>query len=74
MNYLKFGDSKKFLVFFHGWGADLNSFLFIKDYFCEYTKLFVDFAGFGKTSEPDKPYFVSDYVKELENLLLKFDI
>lgn len=74
MHYLKFGDSKKFLVFLHGWGTDLNSFLFIKDYFYEHTKLFVDFAGFGKTSEPDKPYFVSDYVKDLENLLLKFDI
>jgi len=61
MNYLKIGNSKKFLVFLHGWGADLNSFLFTKDYFQSYTKLYVDFAGFGKTLEPNKPYFVSDY-------------
>lgn len=74
MNYLKFGNSKKFLVFLHGWGADLNSFLFTKDYFQDYTKLYVDFAGFGKTSEPNKPYFVSDYVRELQQLLQNFDV
>lgn len=74
MNYLKIGDSKKFLVFLHGWGADLNSFLFAKDYFGDYTKIFVDFAGFGRTLEPSKPYFVSDYVKELRELLQSFEI
>lgn len=74
MNFLKFGDSKKYLVFLHGWGADLNSFLFAKDYFDGYSKIFVDFAGFGKTLEPMQPYFVSDYVKELEEFLSKFEI
>ena len=74
MNYLKFGESKKFIVFLHGWGADLNSFLFAKDYFQDYSKVFVDFAGFGKTPQPTKPYFVSNYVEELEKLLINFDI
>lgn len=74
MNYLKFGDSKKFLVCLHGWGADLHSFLFLKDYFDDYTKIFVDFAGFGKTPEPSCVYGVSDYVDELDKLLSKFEI
>lgn len=74
MNFIKFGNSKKFLVFLHGWGADLKSFLFAKDYFDEYSKLFVDFAGFGESQEPRKAYFVSDYVKELKDVLSKFDI
>lgn len=75
MNYLKFGTSKKYLVFLHGWGADLNSFLWLKDYFVEeYSMLFVDFAGFGKSEKPSVPYFVSDYALELKNLLDKFDI
>jgi len=74
MNYLKFGESKKFIVFLHGWGANLNSFLFAKNYFCDYTKLFVDFTGFGKSPEPVTSYCVSDYVKELKNLLDDFEI
>ena len=75
MHYLKFGTSKKFLVFLHGWGADLNSFLWLKDFFVdEYSLLFLDFCGFGSSSEPEKPYSVSDYVFELKKLLNKFDI
>ena len=75
MNYLKFGTGKKYLVFLHGWGADLNSFLWLKDYFVEdYSMLFVDFAGFGKSETPHVAYFVSDYVCELKKLLNKFDI
>ena len=75
MNYLKFGNSKKFLVFLHGWGADLNSFLWLKDYFIdEYSLVFVDFLGFGKSEKLTVPYFVSDYVFELKKILNKFDI
>ena len=74
MNFIKTGSSKNYLVFLHGWGADLNSFLFMHDYFCDYSKIFVDFAGFGKTAEPKRPYFVDDYVNELFDLLKQFDI
>ncbi len=74
MNYLKFGNSKKFIVFMHGWGADLNSFLWVKNYIDEYTLIFLDFPGFGKSKAPGSPYSVSDYVNELKLLLDKFDI
>ena len=75
MNYLKFGSSKKFVVFLHGWGADLNSFLWLKDFLIDdYSILFLDFCGFGKTPEPEKSYSVSDYVFDLKKLLNKFDI
>lgn len=74
MNYLKVGTSKKMIVFLHGWGADMNSFLWLKDlFFEEWSMLFVDFAGFGKTKEPDRPFFVRDYVFELKELIDKFD-
>jgi len=74
MNYLKVGTSKKMIVFLHGWGADMNSFLWLKDLFLEeWSMLFVDFAGFGKTKEPDRPFFVRDYVFELKELIDKFD-
>ena len=74
MNYLKFGTSSDYMVFLHGWGADKNSFLWIKDNFPDKSLVFVDFAGFGETSEPSKPYSLSDYVMELKNLLDNFKI
>lgn len=75
MNYLKFGNSKRYIVFLHGWGADLNSFLWIKDFFIEdYSLIFLDFDGFGKTPEPKNKMTVSDYVQNLKILLDKFDI
>ena len=75
MHYLKFGTSKKFIVFLHGWGADLNSFLWLKDFLAdEYSLLFIDFCGFGNSPEPERPYLVSDYVFELKKLLNNFDI
>ena len=75
MHYLKFGSSKKYLIFLHGWGADLNSFLWLKDYFVdEYSLIFLDFHGFGKTGEPSSPFSVSDYVDRLKLLLDKFVI
>lgn len=75
MNYLKFGSSKKYIVFLHGWGADLNSFLWIKDYFVdEFSLIFLDFDGFGKSGVPEKPMCVSDYVKKLKDFLDSFEI
>ena len=75
MHYLKFGTGKKYLVFLHGWGAELNSFLWLKSFFeDDYSLLFIDFAGFGKSEKLTMPYFVSDYVFDLKKLLDKFDI
>ncbi|MBR3885765.1 MAG: alpha/beta hydrolase [Clostridia bacterium] len=75
MHYLKFGNSKRFIVFLHGWGADLNSFLWLKDYFFgEYSLIFLDFDGFGKTGEPKEALNLFDYVLNLKKLLDNFDI
>lgn len=75
MHYLKFGTSKKFLVFLHGWGADMNSFLWLKDFFADdHTLLFIDFAGFGKTAEPSVAWSVCDYANDLKSLLDSFEI
>ena len=74
MKFLKFGNSKNFLVFLHGWGADKNSFFWVKNYFKSHTLIFVDFAGFGETPEPSKAYTLSDYVYDLYKLLSSFDI
>lgn len=75
MFYIKTGSSKKFIVFLHGWGADLNSFFWVDEYFNDrFSMMYVDFPGFGKSDEPETDYYVSDYVKELKNLLNEFDI
>lgn len=75
MHYLKFGNSKNFIVFLHGWGADLNSFLWLKEYFeSDYSLIFLDFAGFGKSPEPQTPRAVQDYVYDLKMLLDEFEI
>ncbi len=74
MHYLKFGESKKFIVFLHGWGADHRSFLIAKDYFADYCKVFVDFEGFGNSKEPSHALFVSDYAQQLFDLLGGFEI
>lgn len=74
MKYLKFGNSKNFIVFLHGWGADSRSFVWLKDYFDNFSLIFVDFAGFGASPEPDYPYSVGDYAIELGNLLGSFEI
>lgn len=75
MHYLKFGSSKKFIVFLHGWGSDLKSFLWLKEFFVdEYSLIFLDFHGFGKTGEPCSPFSVSDYVQQVKILLDKFSI
>lgn len=75
MYFLKFGKQKKFIVFLHGWGSDLNSFLWLKDYFLDdYSMIFLDFDGFGKTGEPKRSMNLSDYVQKLKSLLDGFGI
>jgi pimeloyl-ACP methyl ester carboxylesterase len=74
MNYLSFGTGKNLIVFLHGWGADKNSFLWLKDYFEEeWRVIFVDFDGFGDSSEPDGPMFVRDYVNNLKSIIDRFN-
>ena len=74
MKYLKFGSSKKYMIFLHGWGASKESFLMTKNYFFDYVKVYVDFAGFGESDQPSKVFSLSDYVEEVKKLLDKFDI
>ncbi len=73
MNYVKIDGGKNLIVFLHGWGMDSSSFLFAKDYFLEYAKVFVDFAGFGKTPPPKRAWFVEDYAKNLYDFLKGFE-
>ncbi len=62
------------MVFLHGWGADKNSFLWTKDYFEDYSLIYVDFPGFGESEEPDDVWSVYDYSLSLKNILIQYEI
>lgn len=74
MKYLRIGNSDKFIFFLHGWGADKNSFYWVKDYLDDYSLVFVDFPGFGESENPERPYYVSDYVQELYKLIVSMKV
>lgn len=74
MNFVKLGTSKNFILFLHGWGGSIDSFFWIKSYFKEYSLIFVDFYGFGKSSEPTEPMHVVDYAVEIKNILDQYEI
>lgn len=75
MFYKKFGESKKYIVFLHGWGASHKDFLWLKENFeDDYSLLFVDFAGFGETQHGENARNVSDYANDLKTLLDGFEI
>ena len=74
MTFLKFGDAENMIVFLHGWGADKNSFLWLKDYFVlDWSMIFVDFDGFGDSPEPEKEMFVRDYAINLKKIIDEFN-
>ena len=55
----------------HGWGGSVSAFLFVAKRLATYGYrcILVDFAGFGGTPEPERPYTVKDYADDLLNLL-----
>lgn len=71
INYTVLGDGIN-VVFLHGWGGDASAFLFVAERLKTFAKsIVVDFNGFGKTPEPDRPYSVGDYAGEVLSVLEK---
>lgn len=71
INYIVLGDGIN-VVFLHGWGGDASAFLFVAERLKTFAKsIVVDFNGFGKTPEPDRPYSVGDYAGEVLSVLEK---
>ena len=58
------------MIFLHGWGANLQAFLFVAKVLDCHSVL-VDFYGFGKTPHPDYPLTVSDYAKGVIDVMKK---
>lgn len=63
INYTRTGKGKT-LLFLHGWGANLESFNGItKPLENDYDVIALDFPGFGKSTEPRKPWDLDDYTQ-----------
>lgn len=53
------------MLYLHGWGGNASAFLFCaKALSGEMRGVCVDFAGFGESPEPERPYTVADYAAE----------
>ncbi len=61
------------MIFLHGWGGDVRSFLFVAKSL-SVTATLVDFYGFGKTPHPDFPLTVKDYADGVLEIMDKLKI
>lgn len=69
--YEEYGCGEKILIFLHGWGNSCQSFTKQIEYFKDKYHLYlIDMPGFGKSSEPPKPYSLNDYIEVLENFII----
>lgn len=64
--------SGDFIFFLHGWGGNKDSFKCVENYIeFDFNMVFISFSGFGESKEPEKPYYLDDYVVELKVLVDK---
>lgn len=69
LNYEIYGEGKT-VLFLHGWGGEINSFLpILQELKSKYRCVAVDFLGFGKSDYPNVPFSVSDYKDSVVYLL-----
>jgi pimeloyl-ACP methyl ester carboxylesterase len=62
-------DNVETVILLHGWGANLKTMFPISKHLSKKYKVYsIDLPGFGKSSEPNSGYTVSDYAK----IVLKF--
>lgn len=67
MNSIILGESAKdTVIFLHGWGGDASAFLFCAERLAgEFRCVMPEFAGFGKSGEPERAYTVRDYARDV---------
>ena len=68
--YETHGEMGEYLLLLHGWGGKCESWLpVIRDFSAAHRILVVDFPGHGRSSEPDSPWDVTDYMRSTLALL-----
>ncbi len=74
MNTKTFGQGND-IIFLHGWGGNISSFLFLaKRLSNKYRVTLLDMAGFGESREPSRPYSVNNYAEDVIDLMDKLSI
>lgn len=69
LNYIQIGKGKD-IIFLHGWGGSTDSFFGVAKALSEkFRCTLVDFNGFGKTPEPERPMTVNDFALEVLKVL-----
>lgn len=72
MNYITLGKRKNpAVVFLHGWGGSINSFLGVGKVLAGFGffVVIVDFMGFGESEEPKQPKTIYSYAGDVEKLI-----
>ncbi len=72
--YQKLGQGKN-LVMLHGWKQDVSSFWEVSQKLKDkYTIYLIDLPGFGRSENPKKAFFVSDYADTIKEFIEKLNI
>ena len=74
INYLVLGDKGKWLVFLHGWGGSVESFLGVAKTFKNNRCLLIDFPPFGFSEEPQDVWDLKTYADMVFSLIQKLKI
>lgn len=76
VNYIQYGNSKgKDIILLHGWGQNIEMMEPLGNPLStKYHITILDFPGFGKSSEPDEVWMVSDYANLVHELVKKLKI
>ncbi len=75
LNWEQSGESGEYLLLLHGWGGSTQSWLpVVRDLNNKKRVINLDFPGFGQSTEPNRPWSVSEYRDVILALLDKLGI
>ena len=70
VNYIIEGSGEINIVYLHGWGGSVSSFLPLAKHMSFATNILIDFPPFGESDEPSVPFELNDYVN-IVNVILE---
>ncbi len=73
VNYIKIGDGEKSVLYLHGWGGNINSFLRVAKNI-NATSILIDFPPFGESQTPINAWTVKDYAMLVKKIIDKENI
>ena len=68
INYQVVGSGDENIVYLHGWGGNINSFLFMAKNI-KANNILIDFPPFGESEKPKSPWCVEDYANAVKEIL-----